>query len=441
MANIEAPTDTVLLANGDVDTEIPPPAHSPYAPDTLAIHADDYLNRVPDVAPPLHVATTFRYADDPDKLVPARELDSHPTDQHIYSRHTAPTTTRLEALLTPLLHAPSLTYSSGLSALFALYTYLRPTRVAISGGYHGTHAVLSLHSKLTGLQLLPLTTPATTLHPGDIIHLETPLNPSGEALNIAFFADIAHSRGAYLVVDATFGPPGLQEPFALGADVVMHSGTKYLGGHSDLLCGVVATRKEEWVRGLKEERAVLGSVMGGMEGWLGVRSLRTLGVRVQRMSVGAEKLVGWLSGLLDHDDDGDDDDDETGEQRRIVRRVVARVQHASLQRADLLPPVGAPPGTPSWLRRQMPHGFGGVFALTMKSEALARRLPSKLHLFAHATSLGGVESLIEWRAMSDKGVDGRLLRVSVGIEDWEDLRGDLLRGCREVAGKEEEGKE
>ena len=75
MANIEAPTDTVLLANGDVDTEIPPPAHSPYAPDTLAIHADDYLNRVPDVAPPLHVATTFRYADDPDKLVPARELD------------------------------------------------------------------------------------------------------------------------------------------------------------------------------------------------------------------------------------------------------------------------------------------------------------------------------------------------------------------------------
>ena len=242
-------------------------------------------------------------------------------------------------------------------------------------------------------------------------------------------------------MDATFGPPGLQEPFALGADVVMHSGTKYLGGHSDLLCGVVATRKEEWVRGLKEERAVLGSVMGGMEGWLGVRSLRTLGVRVQRMSVGAEKLVGWLSGLLDHDDDGDDDDDETGEQRRIVRRVVARVQHASLQRADLLPPVGAPPGTPSWLRRQMPHGFGGVFALTMKSEALARRLPSKLHLFAHATSLGGVESLIEWRAMSDKGVDGRLLRVSVGIEDWEDLRGDLLRGCREVAGKEEEGKE
>ena len=235
-----------------------------------------------------------------------------------------------------------------------------------------------------------------------MVHLETPVNPTGEAYWIEGYAKKAHERGAWLLVDSTFGPPGLQDPFTGGADVVMHSGTKYLGGHSDLLCGVLASRREGWVEGLRAERAVLGSVMGGLEGWLGVRSVRTLEVRVKRQSGSCELLVGWLDGLVKAGDE-----------------VVERVQHASLQKGDM-----------EWLRVQMPNGYGPVFAITMKSEGLARRLPSKLELFQHATSLGGVESLIEWRAMSDEKVDTRLLRISVGLEHWEDLRDDLMKGFR-----------
>lgn len=236
------------------------------------------------------------------------------------------------------------------------------------------------------------------------------MNPTGEALSITRYAEKAHQRGAVLVVDSTFGPPGLQDPFVQGADVVMHSGTKYLGGHSDLLWGVLATRREGWVEGLREERTHLGNVMGGLEGWLGVRSLRTLEVRVERQSMNAVKLVEWLDAELRNDPKG---------VAGAVGKVVVEVKHASLQREDM-----------GWLKEQMPGGFGPVFALMLKTEEMARSFPSKLKLFHHATSLGGVESLVEWRAMSDTTVDTRLLRISVGLENWEDLKDDLSRGFR-----------
>ena len=381
-----------------------------FSPSTCALHSDDHLNRSPDVAPPIHLSTTFRYCSNPSDLVPAADGNhAVPVDAHVYSRATAPNTTRLETLLQSLLFAPCLTYSSGLAALHALYVFLRPDRVAAGAGYHGSRGVLGLHEKLYGMKVLPLECPAEDLQKGDVIHLETPVNPTGEARHIAAYAKKAHSRGAILVVDATFGPPGLQEPFQWGADVVMHSGTKYIGGHSDMLMGVLATKSEEWLRGMRAERVFLGSVMGSLEGWLGLRSLRTLGLRVKAQSESAGRLVCWINECLN----GKHDNQDEGE---IVRGVVERVQHASLQRDDM-----------GWLRRQMPNGFGPVFALWMKDEILARQIPSKLELFSHATSLGGVESLIEWRAMSDEQVDRRLVRVSVGLEGWEDLRKDLAK--------------
>lgn len=278
--------------------------------------------------------------------------------------------------------------------------------MSIGGGYHGSHGVLGLQRKLTGCDILPLGCGEEDLGPGDVVHLETPVNPTGEAFCIKKFARKAHARGAYLLVDATFGPPGLQDPFLWGADVVMHSGTKYLGGHSDMLCGVLASRREGWVEKLKEERMYLGSVMGSLEGWLGVRSLRTLEIRVQRQSGNCQHLVSWLYAMLQGAEGGE-----------AVREAVERVWHASLQTDDM-----------EWLKEQMPNGYGPVFAITMRNEDKARKLPSKLELFHHATSLGGVESLIEWRAMSDETVDTRLLRISVGLENWEDLRDDLMRG-------------
>ena len=257
--------------------------------------------------------------------------------------------------------------------------------------------------------------------------METPINPTGEALSIAQYAEKAHSRGAYLLVDATFGPPGLQDPFVWGADIVLHSGTKYLGGHSDMLCGVLAVQRPGWLRGLREERTVLGSTLGNFEGWLGVRSLRTLELRVQRQSRNADSLVRWLHGALHNNNksvanNNTASGDHESSDSSVVQKVVLRIAHASLQKEAA--------EKQSWLTKQMPDGYGAVFAIWMKDERLAKMLPSKLALFHHATSLGGVESLIEWRRMSDSRCDPRLVRVSVGVEGWEDLRDDLLRGLR-----------
>ena len=312
----------------------------------------------------------------------------------------------------------ALSYSSGLAAFNALLVFTNPKVVAIGKAYHGCYGVIDLHKKLTGLKTVDLydesAWDAAGLGKGDVVHVETPMNPTGEACNMAAYAEKAHKRGAYLSVDATFGPPGLQDPFAHGVDIVMHSGTKYIGGHSDMLCGILAVKDEKSYLKLWEERVFLGSMLGSLEGWLGVRSLRTLHLRVQAQSRNAERLVAWLDGLL-HSQDGD----ENGDEGRTVRKVVEKIQHSSLQKDDM-----------GWLKKQMPNGFAPVFAIWMHDENAAKTLPSKLKLFHHATSLGGVESLIEWRKMSDGGVDPRLLRVSVGAESWEDLRDDLLGGFR-----------
>ncbi|KAL4912708.1 hypothetical protein BDW62DRAFT_214787 [Aspergillus aurantiobrunneus] len=332
---------------------------------------------------------------------------------HVYSRLSAPNPTRFEAILSSLLHGEAISYSSGLSALHAALVLLNPPRIAIGNGYHGCHGVIDMFSRLTGLQKLDLNCPAEQLEAGDVIHLETPVNPEGTSFNIEDYAKKAHSRGAYLIVDGTFAPPPLQDPFQWGADLVMHSGSKYFGGHSDVLCGVLATRNKEWARRLFKDRLFLGSVMGNMESWLGVRSLRTLEVRVQRQSQNATNLVSWLHNALQAPSPS------PGSDEKATQLALQAIFHSSLQKAD-----------ESWLLKQMPNGFGPVFSITMKEEDHARKLPSKLALFQHATSLGGVESLVEWRTMTDTTVDRRLLRMSIGLENWEDLRRDLVNAFR-----------
>ncbi|KAI0889822.1 PLP-dependent transferase [Annulohypoxylon maeteangense] len=374
-----------------------------------SIHADDFLNSHQAVAPPMHVSTTFRYSNNPDELKLWVNVNpANPHDSHMYSRDTAPNSLRFETVLTSILNGPALSYSSGLSAFHALLVFLNPKRIAIGDGYHGCHGVIALLSKLTGLTTVPLSADfETELRPGDVVHVETPLNPTGEARDLASFAERARKAGCWLCVDATFAPPPLMDPFVLGADVVMHSGTKYFGGHSDMLSGVLAVNPKhaDWIEKLRAERLVLGSVMGSFEGWLGVRSLRTLEIRVRKQSRDAEELVTWLAGQARQGGEVDD--------------LVLEVKHASLQKADL---------ESGWLRKQMPNGFGPVFAVYMRDQEDARRFPSKLELFHHATSLGGVESLVEWRAMTDATVDKRLLRFSIGLEGFEDLRDDLVKG-------------
>ncbi|KAE8864161.1 hypothetical protein PTNB29_04125 [Pyrenophora teres f. teres] len=413
----------------------------PYHASTHGIHADDQINTLTDVAPPIHTSTTFRYPRNPDDLQPVPTEGEFVDLQTplIYSRLASASTNRLETILAPLLYPSAsasdlagsnglanhiISYTSGLSAFHALLVNVVPKVIAISGGYHGCHGVIDLHKKMHGVRTVDLHASdaewdAAGLGKGDLVHLETPLNPTGEAFEIAKYARRAHARGALLSVDATFAPPGLQDPFHWGADVVMHSGTKYIGGHSDMLCGILAvlpgSEGLKRAKTMRAERIFLGAVLGSLEGWLGVRSLRTLDLRVQRQSVSAERLVGWLHGCLN----GKGDEGESA----IVKNVVSHLAHASLQKYDMV-----------WLKQQMPNGFGPVFSIYMKDEALARALPSHLRLFHHATSLGGVESLIEWRRMSDTDVDVRLLRVSVGVESWEDLKGDFLEAFRELGG-------
>jgi cystathionine beta-lyase/cystathionine gamma-synthase len=175
-----------------------------------------------------------------------------------------------------------------------------------------------------------------------------------------------------------------------------------------MLCGVLATKRAGWTKQLFEDRLALGSVMGNMESWLGIRSLRTLEVRVQRASQNSARLISWLHGAMQALSPA------VGSEEMIVQSVLKKIYHASLQDEP-------------WLQKQMPNGFGPVFSIVLDNEEFAKVLPTKLHFFQHATSLGGVESLIEWRALSDPRVDRKLLRLSVGLENWEDLKDDLLQ--------------
>ncbi|ACG73022.1 Cys/Met metabolism pyridoxal-phosphate-dependent protein [Anaeromyxobacter sp. K] len=353
----------------------------PLRPETLALHADAGLEPSPDVAPPIHLSTTFD-ADNPEGLV--------------YSRDEQPTRRRLEAVLGALEGGgTAVVYASGLAAVTAALLHLQPRRVAIArGGYHGTHAAIDALARL-GVEKVALDAPVGK---GDLVWLETPRNPTCEVQDVAAHAARARAAGALLVVDGTFATPALQQPLALGADLVMHSLTKFLSGHSDALGGVLVARDPALGAALRRGRTVGGAVLGALETWLVLRGVRTLGVRVRAQSATATRLAEFLAPR------------------------VARVWHPS--RPDF-------PGR-ELAARQM-RGPGPMLAFELGSEAEARALPGKLRLFRDATSLGGVESLVEWRRKVDPEAPPALLRVSAGLEDPDDLVADLEQGLRAVA--------
>jgi cystathionine gamma-synthase len=352
---------------------------APLRPETLALHADAGIDPAPDVAPPIHVSTTFD-ADNPAGLV--------------YSRFEQPTRQRLEAVLGALDGGEAVTYSSGLAATTAAISVLRPRRVAIApGGYHGCHAAIEAFVPW-GLAKVPLDAPVER---GDVVWIETPLNPTCELQDIAAHAARAHAAGALLVVDGTFATPVLQRPLDLGADLVLHSSSKYLAGHSDALGGVLVAKDPQLARRLREGRTVAGSVPGALETWLTLRGVRTLSVRVRQQTATATRLAA------------------------VLEPRVARVWHPSLP---------SHPGH-ALAGRQM-RGPGPMLSIELATEEQARALPDFLRVFQNATSLGGVESLIEWRRRFDPHAPPTLLRISVGLEDAEDLAADLLEGLEAV---------
>jgi len=248
--------------------------------------------------------------------------------------------------------------------------------------------------------------------PGDVCWLETPLNPTGEARDIQYYADKVHAVGGKLAVDSTFAPPPLQDPFKWGADLVMHSATKYMGGHSDLLGGVLMVKSEKEFHQLWHDRSHCGNTLGNLEGWLLLRSLRTLHLRVPRQSETATALVAWLNNAVGGKEyDG------------IPAGALAEVLHSSIQKPD------ARGFTPD---KQMAGGYNATFAILVNKPEHAVALPHVTEYFVPATSLGGVESLIEHRYTVDGVSDPRLLRISVGVEELEDLKNDIRLGLQKV---------
>jgi cystathionine gamma-lyase len=281
--------------------------------------------------------------------------------------------------------------------------------VAASDLYGGTYRLLERVFKQWGLvprytdDINPegfarVVTPATKL-----IWIETPTNPLLQVLDIAAIAELAHGAGALLAVDNTFASPYLQQPLRLGADLVVHSTTKYLGGHSDVVGGaVIGSRKI--LEPIRFYQNAAGGVPGPFDSWLVLRGAKTLAVRMDRHCANAARLAPWLA-------------EQPGVDRVYYPGLPSHPNH------DLA-------------RRQM-REFGGMISLSLAggSEA-AKRLLTRTKLFSLAESLGGVESLISHPATmthasipaeirTARGVDDGLVRLSVGIEDVHDLQEDL----------------
>jgi cystathionine gamma-lyase len=329
-----------------------------------------------------------------------------------YSRSGNPTRTALETCLATLEGGErALAFASGLAATTAVLSTLRPgDEVAAAADlYGGTFRLLDRVFKPWGLVtrytedaspegLSRIVGPATKL-----VWIETPTNPLLQIIDIAATADIAHARGAMLAVDNTFASPYLQRPIEHGADVVVHSTTKYLAGHSDVIGGAVIGRRDV-LDPIAFYQNAAGGVPGPFDCWLVLRGLKTLSVRMERHCANARALAKWLA----------------------ERPQVARVYYPGL------------PDHPNHAvaRRQM-GDFGGMISVRLKGGAdAAHRLLARTRWFSLAESLGGVESLIGHPATmthasippevrAARGVDDALVRLSVGIEDIEDLRADL----------------
>jgi cystathionine gamma-synthase len=368
---------------------------------TRAIHA----GQEPDpatgaVIPPVHLTTTYKQ----DGVGGLR-------GGYEYSRSGNPTRNALHEALAALEEgSTALAFASGLAAEDTLLrTVCRPGDHVVLGGdaYGGTFRLISRVLSEWGLEYTPvhLADPdevRAAMRPTTrVIWCETPSNPLLNITDIEATAAVAHDGGALLVVDNTFASPYLQRPLTLGADVVVHSTTKYLGGHSDVVGGALVTRDAGLGERLAYNHNAMGAVASPFDSWLVLRSLKTLGVRMDRHSANAARVVEFL---VDHP-------------------AVASV---------LYPGLPSHPGH-DIAAKQM-SGFGGAVSVRLRDgEDAALKVCERAQVFTLAESLGGVESLIEHpgrmthasAAGSPLEVPADLVRLSVGIEDVDDLLADL----------------
>ncbi|MGY1734049.1 cystathionine gamma-synthase [Geodermatophilus sp. SYSU D01045] len=370
--------------------------------DTRAIHAgQDPDPTTGAVVVPLHLATTFKQ----DGVGGLR-------NGYEYARSANPTRDALQQLLASLEEGTAgLAFASGLAAEDTLLrTVCEPGSHVVLGGdaYGGTFRLISKVVSRWGVEHTPvdLNDPdalRAAIRPGAtrVIWCETPTNPLLNVADIALTAEVAHGAGALLVVDNTFASPYLQRPLTLGADVVVHSTTKYLGGHSDVVGGALVVRDADLAEQLAYHQNAMGGVSGPLSDWLVLRGIKTLGVRMERHQANAARIAGYLS------------------------------EHPAVSRV-LYPGLPDHPGHDIAVKQM--SGAGGMLSFRLAGgEEAALRVCERARLFTLAESLGGVESLIEHphrmthasAAGSPLEVPGDLVRLSVGIEDVDDLLADL----------------
>ena len=372
--------------------------------ETLAVHAGHAVDPATGaVTPPIYLTTTF-----------GREADGSLPHGFIYARTDNPTRRELERCLAALEGgAVALAFASGMAATAAVFQSLVPGDhvVAPLDAYYGTAKLLREVMAGWGLEstLVDMTDPAAVaaaVTPRTrLVWIETPSNPALAVTDIARVAAIAREAGARTVCDNTWATPVLQRPLELGCDLVMHSTTKYLGGHSDLTGGaLVAPAESDWTARLRTLQALGGAVPSAFDCWLLMRGIRTLPWRMHAHEENAAAVAGSLA----------------------VHDAVAVVHY---------PGLPTDPGH-AVAARQM-TGFGGMVSLQVKGGAeVALDVVRRVRLFTRATSLGGPESLIEHRA-SVEGPESRtppgLLRLSIGLEHPADLVEDLDQALRGAA--------
>ena len=346
---------------------------------------------------PIYTSTTF-----------IRDADNQYRSGRIYARDQNPTYDQAEAVLTALeCGHQSLLFASGMAASTAVFQALMPGDHVLAPQvmYWSLRNWLKNFATDWGLRIEFIDMASAdavraAIKPGStkLVWIETPANPTWTMTDIALTGEIAHAAGARVVVDSTCATPVLSQPLKLGADIVMHSATKYLNGHSDVIAGTLTTREDNayWQR-VRSIRAQLGGILGPFEAFLLTRGMRTLYPRVRTACAAAQVIA----------------------EHFVQHPLVAEVLY---------------PGLPSFAGhaiavKQMHGGFGGMLSIRVKNgEAAAIATAANVQLWKRATSLGGVESLLEHRA-SVEGVDtpapADMLRMSVGIEDVNDLIADF----------------
>jgi len=368
------------------------------APESLVAQACHYVDEVTGgIIPPLQFSTAY-----------ARDESYSYIGKYSYARSGNPSWEVLEKVCAVLDNgADAKCFASGMAAVCAFFETVNSGEHVVAPRimYHGSQDWLRRIStkRSIGLSFFDATDIddlKRAVQPGktSVVWIETPVNPTWDVIDIAQAAEIAHAAGAVLAVDGTVASPVTTRALDYGADIVFHSATKYLNGHSDVVAGVLVTaREDERWEDIKLVRTLTGGILGPHEAWLLLRGMRTLFLRFDQASKTALQLARHFEG------------------------------HPRLQQV-LYPGLETHPGH-AIAQRQMTRGFGGMLSLLVKGGAdEAKRIAGKTRLMVRATSLGGVESLIEHRASVEgphSAVPENLLRLSIGIEQCQDLIDDL----------------